>query len=87
MFDSEQLYSVSFAKKYGHLLVLLVPNSLLAKVECLKLTASWDTVLQTLQRGVLRFIYTALDYAQTGLIASVFLFKVSFMQINYNQLQ
>lgn len=32
--------------------------------------------IQTLQRGVLRFIYTALDYAQTGLIASVFLFKM-----------
>lgn len=32
--------------------------------------------IQTLQRGLLRFTYTALDYAQTGLIASVFLFKM-----------
>lgn len=32
--------------------------------------------IQTLQRGLLRFAYTALDYAQTGLIASVFLFKM-----------
>jgi peroxin-12 len=32
--------------------------------------------VQSFQRGLLRFAYTALDYAQTGLIASVFLFKM-----------
>ncbi len=34
-------------------------------------------MLQALQRVMLRTAYTVLDYAQTGLIASVFLFKVS----------
>ena len=32
---------------------------------------------QTLQRALLSCTYTVLDYAQTGLIAAVFFFKVS----------
>jgi hypothetical protein len=33
--------------------------------------------LQTMQRVLLNCMYTSLDYAQTGLIAAVFFFKVS----------
>lgn len=34
-------------------------------------------ILQTLQGALLSCTYTVLDYAQTGLIAAVFFFKVS----------
>jgi len=64
---SGTLFGVSFLQNYQ----LSESNS-----------ALWDSVLQTLQRGLLRFAYTTLDYAQTGLIASVFLFKVSSFQIS-----
>lgn len=38
---------------------------------------------QAIQGGILTCLYTMLDYAQTGLIAAVFFFKVSALLIRY----